>query len=52
MFEEKLKGSLEKDKLADFIVLDRDILTCPVDEIKNIRVPQTWLGGKLVYGNL
>jgi len=51
-FEEKLKGSLEKDKLADFIVLDRDILTCPVDEIKNIRVAQTWLGGKLVYGSL
>jgi predicted amidohydrolase YtcJ len=37
-FEEKEKGSLEKGKLADFIVLDKDILTCPVDEVKNIQV--------------
>jgi predicted amidohydrolase YtcJ len=49
-FEEKQKGSLEKGKLADFIVLDRDILTCPIDEVKDIRVEQTWLGGRLVYG--
>jgi predicted amidohydrolase YtcJ len=49
MFEEKEKGSLEKGKLADLIVLDRDILTCPVDEIRNIQVEQTYLGGKLVY---
>ncbi len=49
MFEEKQKGSLEKGKLADFIVLDRDILTCPVDEVKSIQVEQTYLGGKLVY---
>jgi len=49
MFQENQKGSLEKGKLADFIVLDRDILTCPVDEIRNIQVEQTYLGGKLVY---
>ncbi len=48
-FEEEEKGSLEKGKLADFIVLDRDILTCPVDEIRNIQVEQTYLGGKQVY---
>jgi len=48
-FEEKQKGSLEKGKLADLIVLDRDILTCPVDEVRNIQVEQTYLGGKLVY---
>ncbi len=48
-FEEKEKGSLESGKLADFVVLDRDILTCPVDEIRHIQVKQTWLGGKLVY---
>ena len=46
MFQEKEKGSLEAGKLADFIVLDRDILTCPVDEVRNIRVEQTYLGGK------
>jgi len=48
-FEEKEKGSLEPGKLADLIVLDRDILTCPIDEIRDIAVLQTWLGGKLVH---
>ncbi|MBI3680507.1 MAG: amidohydrolase [Acidobacteria bacterium] len=48
-FEEKEKGSLEKGKLADLIVLNRDILTCPADEIRNITVDQTYLGGKLVF---
>lgn len=48
-FEEKEKGSLEKGKLADFIVLDRDILTCPLDEVKEIEVEQTWLGGRRVH---
>ncbi|MES2792053.1 MAG: amidohydrolase [Planctomycetota bacterium] len=48
-FEEKEKGSLEPGKLADFVVLKNDILTCPIDEVKNITVDQTYLGGKLVY---
>jgi predicted amidohydrolase YtcJ len=49
MFQEKEKGSLETGKLADMIVLDRDILTCPVEQVKDIQVEQTYLGGKLVY---
>jgi len=48
-FEETMKGSLEKNKLADCIVLDRDILTCDLDAIKETRVRQTYLGGKLIY---
>jgi len=48
-FEENQKGSLEKGKLADFIILDRDILTCPLDEVKDIQVEATYLGGKLIY---
>ncbi|HTS71056.1 MAG TPA: amidohydrolase [Terriglobia bacterium] len=48
-FEEHQKGSLEAGKLADFIVLDRDIMTCPTDEVKDIQVEQTYLGGKSIY---
>ena len=48
-FAEREKGSLEPGKLADFIVLDRDILTCPVDEVKDIQVEATYLGGLRVY---
>ena len=48
-FEEKNKGSIEKGKLADLVVLNKDILTCPLDEVKDITVDRTYLGGKLVY---
>ncbi len=48
-FEEHEKGSLEPGKLADMIVLDKDILTIDPNHIMDIRVEQTWLGGKLVY---
>jgi predicted amidohydrolase YtcJ len=48
-FEEKEKGSLEPGKLADFIVLNQDILTCPEVAVKDITVNRTWMGGKLVY---
>jgi predicted amidohydrolase YtcJ len=48
-FEEREKGSLEPGKLADFIVLGEDILTCPLDRIKDMTVERTYLGGRLVY---
>lgn len=48
-FEEGRKGSIEPGKLADMIVLDRDILTIDPAHIMDIQVVQTWLGGKLVY---
>lgn len=48
-FEEKEKGSLEVGKLADFVVLNTDILTCPVDEVRSVTVRETYLGGKRVY---
>jgi predicted amidohydrolase YtcJ len=49
LFQEKETGTLEAGKLADFIVLDTDLLTCPVDDIRKTQVLQTYLSGKLVY---
>ena len=48
-FEEHEKGSLEKGKLADFIILDKDIMKTPESEILNIQVLKTFVGGSLVY---
>jgi predicted amidohydrolase YtcJ len=49
MFLEDKIGSLEEGKLADLVVLDRDLLTCPVEAIKDTQCLRTYLGGKLVY---
>lgn len=43
---EKEIGSLEPGKRADFIVLDRDLLTCCVDDVKDTEVLSTWLDGE------
>ena len=49
LFAEEDVGSLEPGKQADFIILSQDPLTCPVEQIKEIQVDQTYLGGKLIY---
>jgi predicted amidohydrolase YtcJ len=48
-FEEGVKGSLAPGKLADFIVVDRDVLSVPADELKDVKVLQTWVGGQQIY---
>lgn len=48
-FEEKLKGFLKKGKLADMVVLDRNIFKIKKDEIKDTEVIYTIIDGKIVY---
>jgi len=48
-FEENVKGSIEAGKYADFVVLDKDIMTCPEEEVLKTNVMMTFLGGVPVY---
>ena len=48
-FEENIKGSLRKGKLADITVLSNDLLTCSDEEILNTKVLYTIVGGKVKY---
>ncbi|MFA9437190.1 MAG: amidohydrolase, partial [Candidatus Bathyarchaeota archaeon] len=48
-FEEEIKGSLEPGKLADIAVLSRDLAAIDPDEIKNVTVDLTMVGGKIEY---
>jgi predicted amidohydrolase YtcJ len=49
LFLEDRIGSLEEGKQADLVVLDRDLLTCPEDEIRQARAVATYLDGKRVF---
>ena len=48
-FEEHEKGSLEKGKFADFIILDKDLMKANEKELLEIKVVKTFLGGEKVY---
>jgi predicted amidohydrolase YtcJ len=48
-FEDDLKGTLEVGKLADVVVLSKNILAIPDDEVPGVRVVCTIVGGQVVY---
>jgi len=49
LFREDEIGSLEAGKRADLIVVDRDLLTCKVDDLRDTRVLATYFNGRLVH---
>jgi predicted amidohydrolase YtcJ len=49
-FEEGEKGSLELGKLADFTVLDKDLMTADEDQLPHINVLATFISGEQVAG--
>jgi predicted amidohydrolase YtcJ len=49
VFQESNLGSIQPGKYADLLVLDRDYLTIPADQIKDIKPVLTMVGGRVVY---
>jgi predicted amidohydrolase YtcJ len=49
VFQEDNLGAIQPGKLADLLVLDRDYLTVPADQIKDIKPVMTLVGGRIVY---
>lgn len=48
-FEEKVKGSIEVGKLADFVILDNDITSISSEKIREVKVLKTIVGGQPVF---
>jgi hypothetical protein len=51
-FAENSRGSIERGKLADLVVIDRDYLTCQEEEIRRIEPVAVMIGGRIVHGRL
>jgi predicted amidohydrolase YtcJ len=49
-FEENEKGSLEAGKVADFVILDADLMKVAPQQLLEVKVVATFLGGEKVYG--
>ncbi|HEX8516047.1 MAG TPA: amidohydrolase family protein [Bacteroidia bacterium] len=48
-FEENEKGSIEKGKFADFVILDKDIMKCDIDSVPRVKVIYTYVNGEKVF---
>ena len=48
-FEDQRKGQIKPGMLADFVVLKADLMTVPNEQLHDIKVQQTWIGGRQVH---
>ena len=48
-FDEDIKGTLAPGKLADFVILDSDIRSIAPEKIRDVKVLETFVGGKSVF---
>ncbi|WP_128547724.1 amidohydrolase [Larkinella soli] len=48
-FEDRLRGSISSGRQADFVVLEQDIMKIPAEQLRNVKVRQTWIGGEKVF---
>jgi predicted amidohydrolase YtcJ len=48
-FAEKDKGTIRSGMLADFVVLDKDLLRVPAERLMDVKVLMTIVGGKVVH---
>lgn len=48
-FQEKKRGSIERGKDADFVILDEDIMTIPEDQLRDVQVLRTVIAGETVF---
>jgi predicted amidohydrolase YtcJ len=48
-FEDNIKGTLEPNKLADFVLIDRDLTRIPPEQIREAHIMMTIVGGRVVY---
>lgn len=51
-FEDDIKGSIAPGKLADVIILDRDVLSVPEEEILDVQASMTIVGGRIVHDTM
>jgi predicted amidohydrolase YtcJ len=51
-FQEDVRGSIEAGKYADFVVVDQNVLTAPIEVVRDTKVLATVVGGKTVFGRL
>ena len=48
-FEEKERGSIEAGKMADFVILEEDLMKIPNEKLRNVKVLNTFVGGEKVF---